>query len=240
MGYWATSLSGASLQIVGDLNPDGSEMLWGDAPADRIDAGMNRLIIRLRAELGRFPTVAELDAVKSTAPEMVEAIEAAGTVFAQDVGRHATDGEIAAGLLFANTEIGLDAAIRDDIRVGDRVRWAVMRRSEDGFWQEVDHIAEGEVIGMEDRRVKSSWSDSHFIRKMLVVRREDSIDDVNQAHANKVLPDDEALDEVNARYRRIAERGPLDDDDVAATDLTTLMYNRNMRKDDGGWPGRAT
>lgn len=57
MGYWATSLSGGSLQFVGDPNPDGTEMLWGDAPADRIDAGLDALIRRLAADLGRHPTV---------------------------------------------------------------------------------------------------------------------------------------------------------------------------------------
>jgi hypothetical protein len=110
MGYWSTSLEGHSLQMFGDLNPDGSEMIWGDSPADALSAGLSRLIQRMHTELGRYPTVAELDAVKTTAPEMVEAITEAEAVFTADVGRPPTPGEITAGLAFADSEIALESA----------------------------------------------------------------------------------------------------------------------------------
>lgn len=114
MGYWATSLQGDSLQVFGDLNPDGSEMVWGDSPADALSAGMSQLIQRMHTELGRYPTAAELDAVKTTAPEMVEAITEAAEIFTTDVGRTPTSGEIAAGLAFSDSEIALESARESD------------------------------------------------------------------------------------------------------------------------------
>lgn len=209
MGYWATSLEGHSLQLVGDLNPDGSEMLWGDAPADRIDAGLHALIVRLKGDLGRHPTVAEVDAARAAAPEMADAVAGAREVFARDTGRPATDGEVAAGLAFADTGIVLDSFLRSDIAVGDRVRWAVMRPA--GFFREVDHIAEGTVAAIEDRRVRSSWSDSYYVKTFLVVRREDSVDDVEKAYATRVIDGDEPVEAVNARRRGLAGEGGGDE-----------------------------
>lgn len=194
MGYWSTTLSGQSLQLFGDLNPDNSEMLWGDYPADMIDAGLENLIARLTAELGRYPSLAEVDAVKSTAPEMVAAIAEARKAFESDIERPATDGEIAAGLAFSDTEISLDCFIRRDIHVGDRVSWAVMRDT--GAWKEIDYLAEGEVIAVEVRAMTSSWGT--WEKTFLTVRREDSIDEIEKAYASKVLPGDPTVAERNA------------------------------------------
>jgi hypothetical protein len=109
MGYWATSLQGDSLQVFGDLNPDGSEMVWGDSPADALSAGMSQLIQRMQRNLGRAPTINEIDAVKTTAAEMVEAITEATEIFTADIGRPPTSGEITAGLAFADSEIALES-----------------------------------------------------------------------------------------------------------------------------------
>lgn len=208
MGYWGTSLEGASLQLFGDLNPDGGEMLWGDAPADCIDNGLDKLINRLTAELGRYPSIAEVDAVKATAPEMLEAVEHASIVFQQDIERPVTDGEIAAGLAFSDTEISLDCFIRRDIHVGDTVRWAVMRSN--GMWSEIDHLVEGTVIEIKDEQVKSTWDDSYWTRTTYEVRREDSIENVRQGYCNKVLATDDAIEVANARY--LEKTSPLTDD----------------------------
>jgi hypothetical protein len=109
MGYWATSLQGDSLQVFGDLNPDGSEMVWGDSPADALSAGMSQLIQRMQRDMGRSPTVNEIDAVKTTAPEMVEAITEAAEMFTADIGRPPTSGEIDAGLAFADSKVALES-----------------------------------------------------------------------------------------------------------------------------------
>ena len=58
MGYWNTSPTGES--FAEGTNPDGSEMLWGDAPADHIDDALVKVIAAFRADLGRAPTVEEL------------------------------------------------------------------------------------------------------------------------------------------------------------------------------------
>lgn len=208
MGYWGASLEGMSLQLFGDLNPDGGEMLWGDAPADCIDTGLDNLITRLTVDLGRYPSIAEVDAVKATAPEMLKAVEKAKKVFAADIERPATDGEIAAGLAFSDTEISLDCHIRRDIHVGDTVRWAVMRNN--GMWSEIDHLVEGTVIEIKEEQVKSDWSDSTWTRTTYEVRREDSIEDVRQGYCSKVLPTDDAIEVANVRY--LEKTSPLTDD----------------------------
>jgi hypothetical protein len=107
MGYWSTNAAGNSFA------DDGSEMLWGDSPADDIDTGMNKLIERLYAETGDMPTVAELDRHKfgegcAQAPEITEAIAVAKKSFRQGVGRYPTDEEILAGLRFSDSKITLD------------------------------------------------------------------------------------------------------------------------------------
>lgn len=117
MGYWATSATGESF-VEGDTNPDGTQMLWGDAPADAIDDGVHALIERMHRELGRYPTVEEVDAARSEAPEMLAAIEKAREVFNRDAAEDTpegeeplamTDQELAAGLAFSNTKIALDS-----------------------------------------------------------------------------------------------------------------------------------
>lgn len=198
MGYWGTTLTGLSLQLFGDLNPDGGEMLWGDAPADDLGDGLDKLITRLKTDLGRWPTVDEVDAVKATAPEMIEAIAAATATFTNDIGRPPTDGEIAAGLAFADTGISLDCAMRSDITVGDTVSWPIMRDA--GFFREIDHIVEGTVVAIEDRKAKSNWGGEHCTQKFVVVRREDSVDDIDIRYVHKTLPGDPSLAERNARY----------------------------------------
>ena len=198
MGYWSTSLSGASLQLFGDVNPDGSEMLWGDAPADQIDTGVDNLITRLRIDLDRFPTVAEIDAVKATAPEMIAAIAEARKVFAEDIERDATDGEIAAGLAFADTEISLDSAMRRDIVVGDPITWAVMRSAGDGPWLEIDYIAQADVEEIAERDAIATWSGRPYINRVYVVRHQGELIDVERAYATKVLPGDKSIEEINA------------------------------------------
>jgi len=197
MGYWSTSLSGASLQLFGDVNPDGSEMLWGDAPADRIDEGVSNLITRLRIDLGRFPTVAEVDAARDDSPEMDTAIAKAREVFAQDIERPATDGEIAAGLAFADTEISLDSEMRRDIVVGDPISWAVMRQA-DGPWIEIDYIAQADVLEIAERDAVASWSGRPYISRVYVVRHNGELLDVERAYATKVLPGDKSIEQINA------------------------------------------
>lgn len=234
MGYWATSLAGASLQLVGDLNPDGSEMLWGDAPADCIGGGVHKLITRLRGELGRFPTAAEVDAVKATAPEMTEAIAEAILVFTDDIGRQPTDGEIAAGLEFSDTEIALDSDMRADITVGDVIRWAVMREAADGPWSEIDYVAEAVVESIEERQAVSSWSGSVYTKLVYVVTLDGAKTDVDRSYATKVLPGDEPVEVRNAKREEQRKQEWTLTDDEGDDDqpcLFPLMYNRKTAAD---------
>lgn len=231
MGYWASSMTGASLQLVGDLNPDGTEMLWGDAPADKLDAGLDELIRRLRVDLGRFPTVDEIEAVKATAPEMVEAIAKARKVFAADIEREATDGEVAAGLAFSDTRISLDSVMRADIVAGDVIRWAVMRPAQDGPWDEIDHTAEAIVESIEERQAVSSWTDKTYTKVVYVVTLDGVKTDVDRAYASKVLPGDKPVDEENAarEARRAKETSfPLLDDEDGGDGGFGLLYNRGL------------
>ncbi|MGO9381168.1 MAG: hypothetical protein ACLP4W_03515 [Mycobacterium sp.] len=106
---------------------DGTEILWGYPPADKIDEGIQRLIARLYAELRRYPTVAEIDEQTygpNAAPEVVEGIAKAARVFREDVGRDPTPAEVQAGLLMADTDAALFTYLELDIQVGDRVTWA--------------------------------------------------------------------------------------------------------------------
>jgi hypothetical protein len=77
-------------------------MVFGDAPAGALAEGLNSLIERLAADLGRIPTVEEVDALKSSAPEVLAAIEEARKVFRCDMGRDPSAEEIAAGLAFVD------------------------------------------------------------------------------------------------------------------------------------------
>lgn len=122
MGYWYTEPGGASMFApAGILNADGSDMRWGDQPADELCAGLAALIERLRRELGRFPGIAEIEAQKRTAWEMRRALRAATAAFRQDLGRPPSRWEIEAGLNFADTAIALEAAVSADLSVGDHV-----------------------------------------------------------------------------------------------------------------------
>lgn len=105
MGYWHTSKEGASFaQHFPD--DDSEKLLWGDAPADAIDDGMRSLIARLTRQLGRYPTVDEIDWQKFILPsdEMTLAIRLAKVRFYKDIGRLPSDDEVMAGLRFSDTE----------------------------------------------------------------------------------------------------------------------------------------
>jgi len=105
VGYWESSESGASFAASKGDEP----FLWGDGPADAIDAGTCELIARLTRQLGRYPTVDEIDWEKYIIPsdEMVTAIRKAKTRFYKDIGRLPSDAEVLAGLRFADTETAL-------------------------------------------------------------------------------------------------------------------------------------
>lgn len=237
MGYWATTLTGLSLQLVGDLNPDGSEMLWGDSPADAIGAGIDNLIKRLKDELGRYPTLEEVDAARPDAPEMIAAIAKATAEFTEDIGRPPTEGEIAAGLAFSDTEISLDSIMRSDIGVGDTVRWPVMK--DVGCWSEVDYYNEGVVDGI-SQSIQTSMFGTRHVQKYYDVRdAKGLVWGVRFGHATKVLPGDESLEEANARrLRHRSKEFELTDDDVDEDELNGgfgLLYNRSTvhdRQDD--------
>jgi len=200
MGYWGTSADGGSLRPDGDRNPDGSEMLWGDAPADRIDEGVSGLITRLRLDLGRFPTLAEVRVARDDSAEIDDAIARAREVFARDVGREATIGEVAAGLAFSDTEIALDSAVRADITVGDTVRWALFRES--GPYHEIDRVVDAVVESIEERDA-TSWTGATYTKVVYVVTLDGAAVDVAREYASKVLPGDPTVGEVNsARFRR--------------------------------------
>jgi hypothetical protein len=200
MGYWGTSATGGSLRPDGDRNPDGSEMLWGDSPADRIDSGVSDLITRLRLDLGRFPTVVEVDAAFGDSTEIADAVAGAREAFARDIGREATDGEVAAGLAFSDTEIALDSALRADITVGDTIRWALFRDSV--FYSEVDRTVDATVESIEERDAVSSWTGDPYTRVVYVVTLDGTKVDVDRAYASKVLPGDPTVEEINSvRFR---------------------------------------
>lgn len=122
MGYWYTEPGGASMFApVGTVNADGTDMRWGDGPSDELCAGLDALITRLRAELNRYPSIAEVNAQKRTAWEMRRALRAAATMFREDLGRPPSRGEVEAGLNFTDTAIALQAAVSADISAGDIV-----------------------------------------------------------------------------------------------------------------------
>lgn len=123
MTHWSQS----GTRLVGGQAPNGDELLWGEPPAAIIDAGIQRLIDRLYAELRRHPTVAEIDQQTygaTPAPEIVEGMVNAAKAFREDVGRDPTPAEIHAGLLLADTQAALFTYLEREIQVGDRVMWA--------------------------------------------------------------------------------------------------------------------
>ncbi len=90
MGYWEI------------ITKSGDDALWGDAPADCLDAGAARLVVRMCSELGRTPTPDEvLDAVPS-APEITEAAAQARAAFSADIGRSPTEDEMSYGMVFSS------------------------------------------------------------------------------------------------------------------------------------------
>ena len=105
---------------------DGNVVLWGYPAATMIDAGVQRLIARLDAELGTYPSPAEIEEHlygTTAAPEITGALIYAARVFRHDVGRYPTPAEVLAGLLLVDTEMALLIYIANDIRVGYRVMW---------------------------------------------------------------------------------------------------------------------
>lgn len=195
MGYWNTSPTGQS--FARGVNEDGSEMLWGDAPADRIDEGVHAVITRLRLDLGRFPTLGELDEARVDAPEMAEAVAKARKVFAEDIEREATDAEVAAGLRFSDSGIALDSEIRADIKPGDVIRFALWRQDGDG-WTVVDHTEDGVVKEIAERDAVNPWSGRTYTQVVYVVDRGGADHDVDREYASKVLPGDRSVEEENA------------------------------------------
>ena len=172
-------------------------------PADWIDSGVSDLITRLRLDLGRFPTVAEVDAAFGDSAEIADAVAGAREVFARDIGREATDGEVAAGLAFSDTEIALDSALRADIIVGDTIRWALFRDSV--FYSEVDRTVDAAVEAIEERDAVSSWTGAKYTRVVYVVTLDGARVDVDRAYASKVLPGDPTVEEIN--WTRFRSRG---------------------------------
>ena len=83
--------------------------LWGDAPADIIDDATDRLMTRLTTELGRFPTVDEIDLQKYIFPsaEIQAAKQEVERVFLSDIGRLPSPEEVIAGMRFSDTETAL-------------------------------------------------------------------------------------------------------------------------------------
>lgn len=109
MSYWESSRDGASFAN-GVKNANGSEpFLWGDTPADIIDEATDRLMARLTSELGRYPTVDEIDWQKYIFPagEIELAIHEVERVFMSDVGRMPHPDEVIAGMRFSDTETAL-------------------------------------------------------------------------------------------------------------------------------------
>jgi hypothetical protein len=131
---------------------------------------------------------------------MVAAIAEAREVFAQDIERDPTDGEVAAGLAFCDTEIALDSAMRRDIVVGDPISWAVMRQA-DGPWLEIDYIAQADVEEIAERDAVSSWSGRPYTSRVYVVRHQGELIDVERDYATKVLPGDKSVEEINAERK---------------------------------------
>lgn len=109
VGYWESSREGASFAN-GVKNASGDEaFLWGDAPADIIDDATDRLMTRLTTELGRFPTVDEIDLQKYIFPsaEIQAAKQEVERVFLSDIGRLPSPDEVIAGMRFSDTETAL-------------------------------------------------------------------------------------------------------------------------------------
>jgi hypothetical protein len=55
MGYWKQSANGESLQLEGDL-------IWGDQPADILDAALKEIIAVFKRDRERAPTADEIKA----------------------------------------------------------------------------------------------------------------------------------------------------------------------------------
>ena len=57
MGYWSTNSQGHSF-----TDDESGDMMWGDAPADAMDAALTEIIASFRSDLGRAPSLEELKA----------------------------------------------------------------------------------------------------------------------------------------------------------------------------------
>lgn len=230
MGYWATSITGRSLQIFGDLNPDGTEMLWGDGPADILHEGAVSLITRLRAELGRFPAIEEVDQVKLESPEMTDAIRRASDRFAQDIGRPPTSGEITAGMIFVDLESQLENLMRRDIVVGDRIRWSIHPDDddrEDELPVSFYYIAEEIVEAIAEETI-----DGTHIVVFVVNHRGEKIGILPDA-AYKVLPGDDTIERENELFqkflsyrKRLFEAIDGEEDEDGDDGVIIPIYNR--------------
>lgn len=201
MGYWRTNTAGDSLLLVADLNPDGTEMIFGDAPADALVSGLHALINRLNTDRGRLPTLAEVDALKTTAPEMRSAIDEAREVFREDIGRVPSNAEIAAGLQFIDTATTLDEIARAQIVVGDVVRFALWRVVDTSGTQEIDRFVDG-VVEFSDS-VILDVPDGHRQVTLDVRAADGDLHHIEAPRAGKVMPGDESLEEINTRVHQM-------------------------------------
>ena len=109
MGYWSTDTEGHSFAT----NP-GVKLLWGDSPADELDAALNDLY----AHLGRVPEASELlDLFDRVSVGVVESPAAvilqdglgdAIAMFSSDLGRKPSEAELRAGFLFSLGSLDYD------------------------------------------------------------------------------------------------------------------------------------
>lgn len=58
MGWWSTDKHGHSFA----KDADDPEMVWGDGPADILDAALAKIIGEFQTDWGRKPTISELRA----------------------------------------------------------------------------------------------------------------------------------------------------------------------------------
>lgn len=54
MGYWNAGEDGSSLHVA----PTG--LVWGDSPADEMDAAITRIVADFKLDVGRYPTKQEI------------------------------------------------------------------------------------------------------------------------------------------------------------------------------------
>ncbi len=103
MGYWPQDKAGNSFAI----NPE-SEMIWGDGPADTIDATLEEIFVDYRQQHNRLPSPDEIrqmlqSALSGETPQsaFAKALKLIQADFERDWDRAATREEILAGLEFS-------------------------------------------------------------------------------------------------------------------------------------------